>query len=51
LYLHERPDEAAISNRAPIEIDWLYDSNAFTKLNIDNPGMPDLGLRPAELPQ
>jgi hypothetical protein len=36
LYLNERPDEAAISNRATIEIDRLYDGDVLTKLNVDN---------------
>ena len=36
LYLNERPDEAAISNRATIEIDRLYDDDVLTKLNVDN---------------
>jgi hypothetical protein len=43
LYLDERPYEAAISDRATIEIDWLDDGDVLTKLNIDNPSMPDLG--------
>jgi hypothetical protein len=37
LYLDERPDEAAISNRATIEIDRLHDGDLLPKLNIDNP--------------
>jgi len=36
LYLDKRPDEAAISNRATIEIDRLYDDDVLTKLNVDN---------------
>ena len=51
LYLDEWSNETAISNRATIEIDRLYDSDILTKLNIDNSGMPDLGPRPAGLPQ
>jgi hypothetical protein len=51
LYLDEWPNEAAISNRAPIEIDRLHDSDVSTKLNIDNSSMPDLGPRQARLPQ
>ena len=43
LYLDERPDEALISNRATIEINWLHDSDVLTKLNIDNPRVPSLG--------
>ena len=44
LYLDKWPDEAAVSNRAPIEIDRLYDSDVFTKLNIDNSCVTDLWL-------
>jgi hypothetical protein len=41
LYFDERPDEAAISNRAPIKVNWLDDGNVLIKLHIDNPSMPD----------
>jgi hypothetical protein len=51
LYLDEWPDEATLPNRATIEIDRLHDSDIFTKLNIDNSGMPDLRLCQAGLPQ
>ena len=44
LYLYEWPDEAAISNCAPIEIDRLHDRDVFTKRYIDNPCMPDFWL-------
>jgi len=37
LYLNERPDETAISNRAPIEIDRLYNDDVLAEINIDNP--------------
>jgi len=37
LYLDEWPNEAAISNCATIQIDWLYDGDVLTELNIDNP--------------
>ena len=37
LYLHKWPDEAAISNRAPIKIDRLDHRNVFTERYIDNP--------------
>jgi len=43
LYLHKWPNEAAISNRATIEIDRLHDGDVLTKLNVVNPRMPDLG--------
>jgi hypothetical protein len=36
LYFNERPNEAAISDRATIEIDRLYDDDVLTKLNVDN---------------
>jgi len=36
LYLHKWPNEAAISNPATIEINWLYDDDVFTKLDVDN---------------
>jgi hypothetical protein len=45
LYLYEWTNEATISNRAPIEIDWLYDSDVFTKLNIYNSCVTDPWLR------
>ena len=44
LYLYEWTNEAAVSNRAPIEIDRLYDGDVFTKLNIYNSGMTDFWL-------
>jgi len=44
LYLYEWTNEAAVSNRAPIEIDRLYDGDVFTKLNIDNSCVTDLWL-------
>src|SRR5438552_3946002 len=44
LYLYKRTDEAAISNRAPIEVDWLDHRYVFTKCYIDNPCMPDFWL-------
>jgi len=50
LYLDERPDEGAISNRATIEIDWLYDGDVLTKVNVDNPRMPDFGRHAGGLP-
>ena len=50
LYLYEWTNEAAISNRAPIEIDRLYDGDVFTKLNIDNPCVTDLWLCDKGLP-
>jgi hypothetical protein len=43
LYLDEWPDEALISNRAAIEINWLHDGDVLTKLNVDNPRVPNLG--------
>ena len=43
LYLDEWPDEALISNRATIEINWLHDGDVLTKLNIDNPRVPSVG--------
>ena len=44
LYLYKWPDEAAISNRAPIEIDRLHNRNVFTKRYIDNPCVADFWL-------
>jgi hypothetical protein len=44
LYLYKWTNEAAVSNRASIEIDRLYDSDVFTKLNIYNSGVTDLWL-------
>ena len=44
LYLYKWPDEAAVSNRASIEIDRLHDRDVFTKLNIHNSCMTDLWL-------
>jgi hypothetical protein len=44
LYLYKWTHEAAISNRAPIEINWLDNRNAFTKFNIYNSCMTDLWL-------
>jgi len=44
LYLYKWPDEAAVSNRAPIEINRLHDDDVFTKLNIYNPCATDLWL-------
>ena len=44
LYFYEWTNEAAVSNRTPIEIDRLYDSDLFTKLNIDNSCVTDLWL-------
>jgi len=37
LYFDERPDGAAIYNRAPINVNWLDDGNVPIKLHIDNP--------------
>ena len=51
LYLYEWTNEAAVSNRAPIEIDRLYDSDVFTKLNIDNSCVTDLWLCQKGLPR
>ena len=51
LDFNEWTDEAAISNCAAVEIDRLYDGHVFTKLDIDNSGMPDFGPRQAGLPQ
>ena len=50
LYLDEWPNDGAISNRATIEIDWLYDGDVLTKLNADNPRMPDFGRDAGGLP-
>jgi len=50
LYLYKWPDEAAVSNRAPIEINRLYHDDVFTKLNIDNPCATDLWLCQKGLP-
>jgi len=44
LYFYEWTNEAAVSNRTSIEIDRLYDSDLFTKLNIDNSCVTDLWL-------
>ena len=41
LYLYKRTDEAAISNRAPIEINRLHNCDVFTECHINNPCMPD----------
>ena len=41
LYLYKWPDEAAISNRAPIEINRLHHGDVFTKGYIDNPCVTD----------
>jgi hypothetical protein len=50
LYLYKWPNEAAVSNRAPIEINRLYDDDVFTKLNICNSCMTDLWLCDKDLP-
>ena len=44
LDFYEWTNEAAVSNRTSIEIDRLYDSDLFTKLNIDNSCVTDLWL-------
>jgi hypothetical protein len=51
LYLDEWPNEAAISNRAPIEVHWLDDRDVLTKLNTNNSSMQDLGVRERGLPR
>ena len=50
LYLYEWTNEAAVSNRAPIEIDRLHDRDVFTKLNIHNSCVTDLWLCHKGLP-
>jgi len=37
LYLYKWSNEAAVSNRASIEIHGLHDRDVFTKRYIDNP--------------
>jgi hypothetical protein len=44
LYLHKRPNEATISNRAPIEIDRLHNLHVFTECYIDNCCIADFWL-------
>jgi hypothetical protein len=44
LYLYKWTDEAAISNRAPIEIDWLDHRDVFTECYVDNPCVTDFRL-------
>jgi len=39
LYFNKGADKGSIANHAPIEIDGLYDCDAFAKLNIDNPNV------------
>jgi hypothetical protein len=51
LYFDEWADEAVISDRATIQIDWIDDGDVLTELNIDNSSMPDLGPRHVGLPQ
>jgi hypothetical protein len=41
LYLYKWPDEATISDSAPIEIDWLHHCDVFTEGYIDNPCVTD----------
>jgi hypothetical protein len=41
LYLYKWTNEAAISNRAPIEIDRLHHRDVFTEGYIDNPRVTD----------
>jgi hypothetical protein len=45
LYLHKWPDEAAISNRATIQIDRLYNSDILAERDIDDRGITDFWLR------
>jgi hypothetical protein len=51
LYLYEWTNEAAVSNRAPIEIDRLYDGDVFTEINIYNSCVADLWLCQKALPR
>ena len=44
LYLYKWSNEAAISNRAPIEINWLDNRNVFTKRDVNNPCMANFWL-------
>jgi hypothetical protein len=44
LYLHKWPNEAAISNRAAIQIDRLHHRDVFTERYIDNPCVTDFWL-------
>jgi len=41
LYLHKWPDEAAISNRATIQIDRLHHRDIFSESDIDDRGITD----------
>jgi hypothetical protein len=50
LDLDKRPDETVISNCATIEIDWLDDDDVLTKLNVDNPSVPNLRPLQRRLP-
>jgi hypothetical protein len=44
LYLYKWADEAAISNRAPIEVDWLDHRDVFPECYVDNPWVTDFCL-------
>ena len=44
LYLNEWSNEAAIPNRATVEIDRLYDGHILTELNVNYSSLPDLRL-------
>jgi hypothetical protein len=44
LYLYEWADEAAISNCASIEINWLHNRNVFPKRYVSNPSVADFWL-------
>ena len=44
LYFNERADERLISDSAAIKIDRLNNGNVITEVNVDDPGMLDLGF-------
>lgn len=50
LNFNKRADKDVTTNRTPIKVDWVDDSNAIAKLDIDNPGLFDLGLVQNEPP-